>query len=337
MGKSYVENSLKRFLKRKVKITLGLVVTFMITGMVSLGADKPVEEMNDFEKAEHYLAGLNNEDNKLENLMTSFQDVTNGTEGIKLDKAKNEIVLEKFKNNGTGNIVISLKNENISNETAKNIKTALENGAKNINNIGRSSKGINEGILLGDNIIMGGSSKNNGIIYSNLCQRISNNNTAYNNGIIIFNSAGQIINFAENKGEKSFSLAYNNGIIVSSGIKDSTKDAQIIHNWSNNSSLINNGTIINGNQIIKGGNNNNLYNYGVIEDGYQEITIYGSNGSAINSNAYNYGIIKSNSTFGQIIKSDTTSKSHIKNYGIMVLWYYRRKWTKNRSRKRKYS
>ena len=34
MGKNYVESSLKRFLKRKVKITLGLVVAFMITGAV---------------------------------------------------------------------------------------------------------------------------------------------------------------------------------------------------------------------------------------------------------------------------------------------------------------
>ena len=40
MGKSYIENSLKRFLKRKVKITLGLVVTFMITGAVSFGAEE---------------------------------------------------------------------------------------------------------------------------------------------------------------------------------------------------------------------------------------------------------------------------------------------------------
>ena len=32
MGKSYIESSLKRFLKRKVKVTLGLVVTFLITG-----------------------------------------------------------------------------------------------------------------------------------------------------------------------------------------------------------------------------------------------------------------------------------------------------------------
>ena len=40
MGKGYVENSLKRFLKRKVKITLGVVVSFLITGMVSFGAEE---------------------------------------------------------------------------------------------------------------------------------------------------------------------------------------------------------------------------------------------------------------------------------------------------------
>ena len=34
MGKNYVENSLKRFLKKRVRITLGLVVTFLITGAV---------------------------------------------------------------------------------------------------------------------------------------------------------------------------------------------------------------------------------------------------------------------------------------------------------------
>ncbi len=38
MGKNYVESSLKRFLKRKVKITLGLIVTFLITGAVGYGA-----------------------------------------------------------------------------------------------------------------------------------------------------------------------------------------------------------------------------------------------------------------------------------------------------------
>ena len=32
MGKNYAESSLKHYLKQKVRITLGLVVTFLITG-----------------------------------------------------------------------------------------------------------------------------------------------------------------------------------------------------------------------------------------------------------------------------------------------------------------
>ena len=67
MGKSYVENSLKRFLKRKVKITLGLVVAFMITGIVSLGAETEIKqennknhwEWNQVDEAEKYLQGEN--------------------------------------------------------------------------------------------------------------------------------------------------------------------------------------------------------------------------------------------------------------------------------------
>ncbi len=44
MGTNHVESSLKRFLKRKVKVTLGLVVAFMITGTVGFGAtiDEPI-------------------------------------------------------------------------------------------------------------------------------------------------------------------------------------------------------------------------------------------------------------------------------------------------------
>ena len=66
MGKTYVENSLKRFLKRKVKITLGLVVTFMITGAVGFAVNLPfteeqlkeqenISKMSDTEKAEYFL------------------------------------------------------------------------------------------------------------------------------------------------------------------------------------------------------------------------------------------------------------------------------------------
>ena len=63
MGKNYIESSLKRFLKRKVKITLGLVVTFLITGMVSFAEENDIKqesnknhwEWNQVDEAEKYL------------------------------------------------------------------------------------------------------------------------------------------------------------------------------------------------------------------------------------------------------------------------------------------
>ena len=75
MGKSYVENSLKRFLKRKVKITLGLVVAFMITGTVSFGADNVFDDENKV-TAEKWLAGHKN-GNKVSDLNGKFS-IENG-------------------------------------------------------------------------------------------------------------------------------------------------------------------------------------------------------------------------------------------------------------------
>ena len=326
MEKSYVENSLKRFLKRKVKITLGLVVAFMITGAVAFAegtAENHFAEHNkNFITAEDYLTGLNNENNKLEKLMTSFKDVTNGREGIKLEKSNNKIVFEKFRNNGTENIEISLKNENISNVTAQNIKTALKKGSENINNINNKSMasgGINEGILLDvtdqSGIAMINNSKNNGIISSNYGQRIANNQTIINNGIIIYGNSAQYINVAG----AGNSFAYNNGIIYAT---TNSKAAQMIQNGSNKSSLINNGIIINGGQVLRGGKENKLYNYGIIENSYQMIREYDKNFNTENAYAFNYGVIKTdNNEFGQIITKEKEVKSvlnsYLKNYGII--------------------
>ena len=328
MGKSYVENSLKRFLKRKVKITLGFVVAFMITGVCAFAegtAENHFTEHNkNFITAEDYLTGLNNENNKLEKLMTSFKDVTNGTEGIKLEKSNNKIVFEKFRNNGTENIEISLKNENISNVTAQNIKTALENGAKNISKITKETMkkgGVNDGIIslnLNGNdttAIKDGSSTNNGIIVSYNGQKTGSKNIGINNGIIIHNNKGQYANWANE------SIIYNNGIIYAINNKD---EGQGIVYKSNKSTAINNGIIINSSQAIEGGNQNKIYNYGVIENGYQVI----KNGPTIDDfnitecYGYNYGIINAaNNKFGQIIEMERSDKSisdsHIKNYGVI--------------------
>ena len=46
MGRNYAENSLKKFLKRKVKITMGVVVSFLITGAVAFGAEPQEPTIN---------------------------------------------------------------------------------------------------------------------------------------------------------------------------------------------------------------------------------------------------------------------------------------------------
>ena len=45
MNKNYAETSLKRFLKRRVKVTLGLVVSFLITGSISFAAGEELKEI----------------------------------------------------------------------------------------------------------------------------------------------------------------------------------------------------------------------------------------------------------------------------------------------------
>ena len=67
MKRSSIESSLKRFLKRKVKITLGVVVAFLITGAVGYGENISVTE----DKAAEGTAG-------------SYTGVTDGNEKPKI-------------------------------------------------------------------------------------------------------------------------------------------------------------------------------------------------------------------------------------------------------------
>ena len=182
-----------------------------------------------------------------------------------------------------------------------------------------ASGGINEGILLDvtdqSGIAMINNSKNNGIISSNYGQRIANNQTIINNGIIIYGNSAQYINVAG----AGNSFAYNNGIIYAT---TNSKAAQMIQNGSNKSSLINNGIIINGGQVLRGGKENKLYNYGIIENSYQMIREYDKNFNTENAYAFNYGVIKTdNNEFGQIITKEKEVKSvlnsYLKNYGII--------------------
>ena len=81
MGKSYVENSLKRFLKRKVKITLGVVVTFLITGAVAFATENDAEAVNKFKE------DLKNQNTKIEEIEKNLEGL--GSSNL---EAKNYIV-----------------------------------------------------------------------------------------------------------------------------------------------------------------------------------------------------------------------------------------------------
>ena len=78
MGTNYVESSLKRFLKRKVKVTLGLVVAFMITGTVSFGIE--------------------------------FSDITNEEHIFGMGDQKEFVIDENFKIDKTGSVKIKYDN-----------------------------------------------------------------------------------------------------------------------------------------------------------------------------------------------------------------------------------
>ena len=116
MGTNYVESSLKRFLKRKVKVTLGLVVAFMITGTVGFAetiSGPIIEGKGDWLPANEWLEGIGTE----ENFLTDNINITIGTDNITVLKSEEIKNLSKYMSN------------NIK-EYVKNIITLTQNATK---------------------------------------------------------------------------------------------------------------------------------------------------------------------------------------------------------------
>ena len=355
MGKSYVENSLKRFLKRKVKITLGFVVAFMITGAVGFAANLPfteeqlkeqeiISEKSDIEKAEYFLNNYNKASN-IDIFKTDGDIFVSDTGKINIKKENEEIKItsSKFQTNDFNKEIV-LKKENLTEITSKNIEKAFvlvkENGLtekiqNNVNNgvyttaiIGSS---INNGILIHGT----GSGKNGG-------QHVTAEGKIYNYGIILNtldNSGGQAIYHTSNAD------AYNYGLIYST-----VTSGQWARGVFSNSKFYNYGTIIseNSGQYMEAQGHSSIdfgkiYNYGIINvkkigqhfNGYTErnqrvnsgdminysiITAENgqvfSNNGALNSYMKNYGVINSE-TGGQIIQKGTSKENIAENYGVI--------------------
>ena len=293
MGKSYVENSLKRFLKRKVKITLGLVVAFMITGAVSFAESTAEEGSTQWhkEQAEKYLEGYSN--TKIDTINGKFsisedraitiEGLWDNNEKIEIEKMNNIPTL--FKNNivSASKLIDKVYNEN-GNVKIENIENDLQINGKSNYQYGMELE--NSGTV---NVITGEINKsqsatgtttalvNKGTISfaGDNGQNISvENGKVYNYGIIKNNNYGQNISGKNSEG-------YNYGVIM-----------------SNNYSQYTNGA------------NSKLYNYGlIINKGHR-----GQHVAAANVEAYNYGIITVSGSYGQSLQGD---KNKAYNYGLI--------------------
>lgn len=303
--KRELEKSLKRYLKRKVRITLGFVTAFAIMGNVGLAA-----ETEDYIKAEEALKGLGTVELPASETITKDegQTVTITNEdgnslkinfgGFAYSNANREVTLDK-----------SL----ISSSVGEYLKLAIENIREG--KVGTSTILENNGIL--NNVIQTGNSINNGLLVAQYGQRIGNNQeVAYNYGIISSNNDGQYINATTN------GKMYNEGIIFGN---------QTIQNGSNFSLIENKGLIV-GIQKMLGGDSNKIINYGIISSSTNsQILAADSKNTTLmrNSEVINYGILKttsaSDSNAGQLINAYRGNannekvfiNSSLKNYGLI--------------------
>ena len=290
MGKNYVENSLKRFLKRKVKITLGLVVAFMITGAVSLGADINKTDYPLMDKignsgyinAMESLNGLGTVD-----ISADKNYSTNGnSNSLKIEKEGKAYKFILGSTTLAGEIKIN--EDLISEKTAGTIKKATE-----VTGYQELSSDFNQ-------------KENNGFIkFSNTEAQVGNQ--------IINNSI--ISGYRGQKGTGENAEVVNNGILLGS------TDVQKLEGTG---VLINNGFIFAGNgNAQSGGTTGTVENYGVISatttgqagnSAYNYGTINGPTGQGISGGiGENYGIIISSSV-GQQSNSGT---SEVYNYGTI--------------------
>ena len=133
MGKNYVENSLKRFLKRKMKITMGVVVSFLITGAVAFGV-----EITDIPKGYEDRVIVGEQTEVLENINDIFTLKIDGKEETAslfvLDGAVvfNDKEINSYASNGNPQGKVYVKDAEFDNHGWINMLTL--NGGKVINN-----------------------------------------------------------------------------------------------------------------------------------------------------------------------------------------------------------
>ena len=309
MGKNYAESSLKHYLKQKVRITLGLVVTFLITGVCAFGGSIDLSN-EDYQKAENSLNELGQHDLA----------IGNGEIGIdKNDTSKKIKITEKegvytitytginaYPSDSVKKVEISKKY--LSGNTVNNINKFLNSQDKEYKLI---TEALTEDIAENQFVQNNTSEKfvqqatgtknitNNGYILGYYGQKVENGK-AINNGIIMSHERGQN---ATGTGE-----VYNYGLLRTSsagangqGVKDGN--------------AYNFGTIVGTfGQISEG--TGKIYNYGIIKSTDTLTTSIRYQGQVTrNSSAYNYGIIETKVNAQSVLANQA---GKIYNYGTLI-------------------
>ena len=296
--KRELEKSLKRYLKRKVRITLGFVTAFAIIGNVGL-ASEAIEGSLDWsmEKAKEWTEGYDGS-NKIKEITGDRVSISEAGE-IKLD----------------GTVLVTVPQTNISNKVLTNINNTADLLDKHINGNtelvigndadGKELAGYNEGLALQNNGEVveqdtGFEISGEGNIFVNdgnlnKSQKSLEGATIVNKGEITFTG-----DCGQNIGENG--IGYNYGVISNSGNNGQNIEKDGI---GYNYGIISNGGSTG--QNILGGKIG--YNYGIIANN-------GISGQRIQSNAigYNYGLIHNKGNYGQNISAGGTGY----NYGVII-------------------
>ena len=349
MGKNYIENSLKRFLKRRVKITLGVVVSFLITGAVGFAegtAEKSEiivkfeEQQGNYTTAKGNLEGLGAEifkDNQ--DIITdkgySIEVKKSGEEGttrnIKLTRKDGKTTIDASAINS--NAKFSFDDRLVSSTVKTNIENALtgtEAGQGKYQYFTSKSTKDEKMIKYNDGIIIQKDDTysaqitgekvdeitNDGIIFGIQSANL-NNSKIFNNGIIYMSFDGSDSTVATQQSDRENIEIYNSGLIISNSSGQNATRAT-------KAKLFNNGIISakKFGQMI--GSHSNAYNYGIIDAKYEGQMEGGIDGhSAIENHGtinITEGKYTNNSrneiTSGQNV-GQVTSKAY--NYGLIKI------------------
>ena len=293
--KRELEKSLKRYLKRKVRITLGFVTAFAIIGNVGL-ASEAIEGSLDWsmEKAKEWTEGYDGS-NKIKEITGDRVSISEAGE-IKLD----------------GTVLVTVPQTNISNKVLTNINNTADLLDKHINGNtelvigndadGKELAGYNEGLAL----------QNNGeVVEQDTGFEISGEGNIFvNDGNL--NKSQKSLEGATivNKGEITFTgdcgqnignngVGYNYGVISNKGQQGQRIEKGTGYNY---------GIIFNQNQIGQNIISGIGYNYG-------KILNKGQLGQRIqDGKGYNYGLISNEGNFGQYLTGNAIGY----NYGIIA-------------------